>query len=186
MSSDYKESFHNIKTRRLDFIKLNIDDYLKVHEYVSNEDVSRFIGWNLMKNEEETKHFIEELIKREELDTHWYSSIVEAKSGKIIGNVMLFNFDRAALNVEIGYVLHQDFWNKGYGNEIVDVLSSFIFDEMKFKKIYAKVIKNNIPSSIILQKNGFLLEGDLKDHLVVEGEYMDLMILSKFAEEKNV
>jgi RimJ/RimL family protein N-acetyltransferase len=48
------------------------------------------------------------------------------------------------------------------------------------------VIKNNIPSSIILQNNGFLLEGDLKDHLVVEGEYMDLMILSKFAEEKNV
>lgn len=171
--------FHSLKGDNIYFKTLDVNDAQEVHNYASDEDVSRFIGWRLMKELKETRDYIEEMIRREAAGTHLYASIVLKSTNKIIGTAMIFNFDSNANHAEIGYVFDKDFWGKGYGTETVELMNDFSFQVLNLHKLYANVIDANIGSARVLQKNGYELEGRLKDNDFIEGRYYDKLIFGK-------
>ena len=179
--------FHRLEGRNIYFKPLNIIDAEAIHSYASDENVKRFIGWPLMKSLEETRSYIEDMLKRESAGTHLYASVALKSTREIIGTVMIFNFDREANHAEIGYVFHSKHWGKGYGTESVALMSKFAFEILALHKIHARVVDANISSARILEKNGFLLEGRLKDHYFIDGRYYDSLIYGKFeADEKTL
>ena len=171
--------FHSLEGRNIYFKPLNAIDAEAIHSYASDENVKRFIGWPLMKSLEETRSHIEEMLKRESAGTHLYASVALKSTQEIIGTVMIFNFDREANHAEIGYVFHSKHWGKGYGTESVALMSDFAFEILALHKIHARVVDANVGSARILEKNGFLLEGRLKDHHFIEGRYYDSLIYGK-------
>ncbi|HNT03003.1 MAG TPA: GNAT family protein [Bacillota bacterium] len=179
--------FHRLEGRNIYFKPLNIIDAEAIHSYASDENVKRFIGWPLMKSLEETRSYIEDMLKRESAGTHLYASVALKSTREIIGTVMIFNFDREANHAEIGYVFHSKHWGKGHGTESVALMCSFAFEILALHKIHARVVDANISSARILEKNGFLLEGRLKDHYFIDGRYYDSLIYGKFeADEKTL
>lgn len=148
--------------------------------YASDEDVSRFIGWNLMKTLSETQDYIEEMLRRESEGTHLYASIVLKETKEIIGSAMIFNFDHDAKHAEIGYVFHRNHWGKGYCTEAVTLMNDFAFDSLNLHKLHARVVSPNIGSIRVLEKNGFKLEGCLKDYFFIDNSYYDEMLFGKF------
>lgn len=172
--------FHELEGENIYFKALNTNDAQEIHTYASDEEVSRFIGWRLMKTLDETREYVEEMLKREAVETHLYASIALKSTNAIIGTAMIFNFDREAKHAEIGYVFHKDHWGKGYGTEMVTLLSNFAFESLKLRKVHAHVVDANIGSIRILEKNGFVIEGRLKDYYFIEGMYYDALIFSKF------
>ncbi|MDF2890108.1 MAG: N-acetyltransferase [Clostridia bacterium] len=171
--------FHGLKGEKIHFKALNTSDAQEIHSYASDEEVSRFIGWPLMKTLDETHNYIEEMIRREAACTHLYASIVLKSTQKIIGTAMIFNFDREAKHAEIGYVFHSSHWGKGYGTETVALMNDFAFDLLKLHKLHARVVEANVGSIRVLEKNSFELEGRLKDYHFIEGSYYDSMLLGK-------
>ena len=119
------------------------------------------------------------MLERESAGTHLYASVAIKSTGEIIGTAMLFNFDKVANQAEIGYVFHQDHWGKGYGSECVALICNFAFETLKLHKLHASVADANIGSARILIKNGFELEGRLKDNYYVDGKYYDALQLGK-------
>ena len=172
--------FHEIKGEKIYFKTLNTSDAEEIHKYASDEDVSRFIGWKLMNTLNETREYIEEMLKRELAGTHLYASIVLKSTQAIIGTAMIFNFDREAKHAEIGYVFHKDHWGKGYGTAIITLMNKFAFESLKLHKLHANVVGANIGSIRILEKNGFELVGRLKDYYIIEDKYYDEMFFEKF------
>lgn len=171
--------FHSLKGDNIYFKSLSTADAGEIHDYASDEDVSRFIGWELKNNLNETRDYVEEMLKRESAGTHLYASIVLKSSQKIIGTAMIVNFDKKANHAEVGYVFHKDFWGKGYGTEAVVLMSSFAFNELKLHKLHACIVDANIGSSRVLEKNGFELEGRLKDYFYIDDKYFDEIIYGK-------
>ncbi|WFR55619.1 GNAT family N-acetyltransferase [Anaerocolumna sp. AGMB13025] len=171
--------FHTLETDIITFKPLNIEDAAKIHEYASDEEVSRFIGWKLMKSLEETREFVETMIKREEAGTHMYASVVLKAAQAVIGTVMLFDFDREANQAEVGYVFHKSYWGRGYGTKSIALLTDFAFDTLKLHKLHASVVDANIGSARILEKNGYVLEGRLQDHFFIEDNYYDSLLYGK-------
>lgn len=171
--------FHRLEGRNICFKPLNINDVQEIHNYASDEEVSRFIGWQLMKNLNDTREHIEQMLKRESAGTHLYASVVLKSTGSIIGTGMIFNFDQEAKHAEIGYVLHKNFWGRGYGTEAVNLMSNFIFESLNLHKIHARVVDANIASIRVLERNGFKLEGRLKDYYFIEGMYYDGLFFGK-------
>jgi len=176
-----KELFHSLEGERISFKPLSTDDSEAVHSYASDANVKRFIGWPLMKTLEETRRYIEEMLKRESAGTHLYASVVLKATQQVIGTAMMFNFDREANHAEIGYVFHSDYWGKGYGSEAVALMTSFAFDSLCLRKLHARVVSANIGSVRVLEKNGFKLEGCLKNYFYIEGSFYDFMLFGKFA-----
>lgn len=171
--------FHELVGQKVYFKPLNIGDAQEIHNYASNKEVSRFIGWNLMNTLEDTTKHIETMLKRESAGTHLYASVALKATHEIIGTAMIFNFDKEANQAEIGYVFHKDHWGKGYGTESVALISDFAFESLKLHKLHANVVDANIGSSRILEKNGYLLEGRLRDHFFIEDKYYDAMLYGK-------
>lgn len=171
--------FHSLKGENIYFKVLNANDTQEIHNYVSDKEVSRFIGWNIMNTLNETCEFIEEMLRRESAGTHLYASIVLKSTKAIIGTAMIFNFDQEANQAEIGYVFHRDHWGNGYGTESVALMSDFAFESLNLHKLHASVVDANIGSVRILEKNGYRLEGRLKDHYFIENKYYDALLLGK-------
>ena len=175
-----KELFHSLEGKNIYFKQLNTEDAQAVHDYASDKDVKKFIGWNLMKSLEETTEFVKTMISREEADTHLYASVALKATDEVIGTVMLFNFDKIANKAEVGYVFHKNHWGKGYGSESLSLVSNYAFECLKLHKLHATVTDANIGSAKILEKNGFNLEGNLKDHFYIEDQYYGALLYGKF------
>ncbi|MDP4095354.1 GNAT family N-acetyltransferase [Paenibacillus sp. P96] len=143
-------SFHSLEGEYICFKSLSSNNVKEIHSYASDEDVSRFIGWNLMNTFQ-----------------------------AVIGTAMIFNFDKEANHAEIGYVLHKEHWGKGYGTEAVGLMSEFAFESLQLHKLYASVVDANIGSARILEKSGYALEGRLKDHYFIEDNYYDALLYGK-------
>lgn len=171
--------FHDLQGENIYFKSLSITDSAKIHKYASDTDVSRFIGWRLMNDVDETREYIEEMMKREAAGTHIYASIVLRTTQEIIGTAMIFNFDNEAKHAEIGYVFHKDHWGQGYGTQAVILMNDFAFESLKLHKLHARVVDRNIGSIRVLERNGFELEGRFKDYYFIEDEYCEGLFFGK-------
>lgn len=166
------------ETNHLKFKNLNLEDAEAIHAYAANEDVARYIGWRLKADLEETQDLVKELLAREKKGSHMYASVLEKKSNRLIGTLMVFNIDALSLHGEIGYVLHQDYWYLGYGTQMVSALKKYCFSHLHLRKIYAKVASQNKASQRILEKNGFFIEAVLREHFFIESQFNDCLIFS--------
>ncbi|MEG0772050.1 GNAT family N-acetyltransferase [Clostridium sp.] len=175
-----KDLFHSLEGTDIYFKLISTEDTEDMHEYTSDKECKRFIGWRLMQNPDETREFIEELVRRESAGTHLYASVVLKSNDKVIGTVMLFNFDKEANQAEVGYVFNRGYWGKGYGTESIALVSKFGFESLKLHKLHASVVGANIGSARLLEKNGYELEGRLKDHFFIEDKYYDDLLFGKF------
>lgn len=171
--------FHLLEGEKIYFKALSTEDVQEIHHYASDPEVSIFIGWDLMNTVEETREHIELMLNRESAGTHLYASIVLKSTHEVIGTAMIFNFDEEANKAEIGYLIHRDHWGKGYGTEIVALMTGFAFQSLHLHKVYAYVVDANIGSARILEKNGYALEGRLKDNYFIEDRYYDALFFGK-------
>lgn len=158
-----KDLFHSLEGTRLQLRTITMDDAAEMFAYLSDEEVSRFIGWRLMHTLEDTHGHIGTLLAREEAGTHLYAAVVLKATGVVIGNAMLFNMDGREGHAEIGYVFHKGYWGQGYGTECVALVDNFAFGTVQLRKLYASVNAANLPSARILEKNGYTLDEVLTD-----------------------
>ncbi|SHK46733.1 ribosomal-protein-alanine N-acetyltransferase [Anaerocolumna jejuensis DSM 15929] len=171
--------FHTLTEDVISYKALDLKDTEKIHRYTSDEEVSRYIGWKLMRNREETYEHIQTMQRREGAGSHLYSSVILKASGEIIGTVMLFDFNFDVGCGEIGYVFHKDYWGKGYGTRSVALLCDFALRNLKLQKLYASVVDENTGSARILIKNGFVLEEQEKGYYQIDGKACDRLVFSK-------
>lgn len=171
--------FHSLAGKDIYFKALSTNDTQEIHKYASDKEVARFIGWNLMNTLEETREHIATMIGREAAGTHLYASIVLKSTQAVIGTAMMFNFNAKASHAELGYVLHKEQWGKGYGTESVALMTGFSLTVLKIHKLQAGVVDANIGSVRILEKNGYELEGRLRDHYFIDGDYYDALLFGK-------
>lgn len=171
--------FHLLDGDNVYFKQLSLEDTLSIHKYASDEDVSRYIGWDLTYKLEETIELIETMMQKESTGASIYASVVHKETNEVIGTCMIFNFNKEAKHAEIGYVLSSPYWNKSYGTEIVKILNDYALEYLGLHKLHARVVDVNIGSSKVLEKNGFLLEGRLKDYYFIDKKYYDGLLFGK-------
>ena len=174
-----KNLFHMLDGQEIYFKNVTLDDAIDIHRFASDPKVTKYIGWNQSKQFEDTLRLIQGMIEKESEGSRQYASIVHKDSGKIIGNCMVFNFNREAKHGEIGYVINSKYWNNGYCSEVIKIISDYAFEYLKLHKLHARVVDTNRASSKVLEKNGFELEGRLKDYYYIEEKYYDGLLFGK-------
>ena len=79
-------------------------------------------------------------------------------------------FNRA----ELGYWIAEPFWGKGYMSEAVGTVIQYGFEEVELNKIYAIHLLDNPASGKVMQKNGMVKEGEMKEHVKTRKGYQDI------------
>ena len=93
--------------------------------------------------------------------------------GKLIGSISV---EKKNDDAEIGYMLHNDYSNKGIGTEAVKQICSIAFKVLSLEQITANVFQPNIASIRVLQKNGFKYKVTIPNAIIKDGNVYDLLI----------
>jgi len=82
---------------------------------------------------------------------------IETHDGKLIGNCMYYDIDTVKGQAELGIMIgDRDFWNRGYGTDVVTSLTSHIFDTTSFGRIYLHTLTWNLRAQRSFEKCGFV------------------------------
>ena len=93
--------------------------------------------------------------------------------GKLIGSISVEKKDDDA---EIGYMILNEYTNKGIATEAVKQICSIAFKALSIEQITANVFKPNIASIRVLLKNGFKYKGTIPNAVIKDGNVYDLLI----------
>jgi len=113
----------------------------------------------------------------------WFITI--KGKGNVIGDCPLWNLDSESSCGELGYELNRAYWGKGIATEATSAIIDYGFKEMKLNRIEACPYSNNEPSTSLLEKLGFTLEGRLRQRTFFRGKYFDQLYYSLLWEERE-
>ena len=146
------------ETKRLILRKYTEDDFAAVHSYGSNPENLTYMLFG-PNTEEDTWNYIRTAIKdaNETPITKYRYAVVLKETGSLIGGCDIHY--RKDDEVEIGWIVHQDHWNKGYGTEMGKELLRQCFDELNIRRAVAYCDAENIGSYRVMEKLGMRREG---------------------------
>lgn len=107
-----------------------------------------------------------------------------------IGNITLQHIDWQNRFGEIGVVIgDKESRNRGFAREAIKLIAKHAFDKMNLRKIYAGMVVGNDASRKAFEEVGFKVEGVLREHFFLEGEYLDCyrlgLLKSEFQQIQN-
>jgi len=76
-------------------------------------------------------------------------------------------------NLELGYWLGEPFWGKGIVTKAIGLICGYGFQNLDCNRIYAGVFEFNPASMKILEKNGFVKEGVLRQSIYKNNRFWD-------------
>lgn len=149
-----------LKTERLMLRPIERTDADDVFDYARNELVGPSAGWKPHTSVSESREFIDYSIKKKAHGQPGVYAILEKNSDKVIGTIEVHSVHQT--RGEIGFVLHPDYWNKGYVTEAAKAIIIYAFEILKLKRLAYCHFPDNLASKRVCEKCEFTFEGILR------------------------
>ena len=156
-----------IETKRLILRKLEISDLEQVYNnWCSDPKVSKYVTWDMHKNIEQTKEYINFKLGLYEKDYRFDWVVVIKETNEVIGEI---DAVKQSLNynlVELGYCYGSKYWNNGYATEALSAVIKYLKEVALVEKVTACHISTNPASGRVMQKAGMKYDATLKEYVV--------------------
>lgn len=135
---------------------------------------SDFIIWlEFFKDTRTSEHWIEERETPEIECAKWYTkqfwryennqggmhALIEKQTGKLVGHCgLLIQTVDGIQELEIGYSLLPEFWDRGYASEAARFCRDFAFSNHFAESLISIISITNKPSENVARKNGMVIE----------------------------
>jgi len=178
-----------IKASRVYLRPLLVSDASQSYvSWLNDSDVNQYLETrHVVQTVDSCKLFIEQCNKDER--AHLYGIFLQG-SDKHIGNAKIGfineQYARGELSLFIG---DKAFWGKGFGGEVVQILTRYGFERLMLEKIEAGCYEDNLASLRVFIKIGYTVEGFKRNHVVSKGSRSGCFILgvlkSEFAQNEQ-
>ena len=172
----------NIKLRELQ-IPRDIKKYYKlfadpkVSKYLSDEN----IPFDLEQSSSMVRYWHSIFYKKQSF--FWAISRVETDD--LIGSMGFNSWSQRNAKADISYDLCSEYWRQGIMFDVLMGALRFGFEKMLLNRVEVYVMKENIPSHLLLKKIGFCREGELREYRIVRGETKDVIVHSLLLKDYN-
>ncbi len=147
------------------------------YQWFNDEEVTRFQNKGVFPNTREKQQAYFEKISNSSTDV--VLAIIDKAGEAHVGNVGLHNIDWVHRSAEIGIVIgEKSYWKKGYGTQAWNLISMYGIKRLGLHRLYAWILKENIPSLKAAEKSGFKKEGEIRDVLFKNGNYHAMCYLN--------
>ncbi|MGV3547250.1 MAG: GNAT family N-acetyltransferase [Pedobacter sp.] len=166
--------FPEVRTKRLLLRQVLPTDAIAVMKIRGNEEAMRYIPRPRAKTKEDALAVVEMLTNgiNEGKSINWAISNIENPS-EIYGIMGYVNFYPELGKAEIGYMLHPDYWGKGYVPEAILEVEKFGFEQINLQSIEAKIDPRNDNSRKILQRNNYQFDRLVQKEMTFQEEELD-------------
>ena len=152
------EHIPTLETERLILRPFAEDDFAAVHSYGSNPENVKYMVWG-PNSEEDTRKFLSETIEKGKrnpaLDYDFAVTLKE--TGKLIGGGGVYLNPERSQGM-MGWILHMDYWKRGFGTEFCAELIRFSFEELGLHRVWATCNAENYGSYRVMERNGMRRE----------------------------
>ena len=139
-----------LETGRLLLRPLIADDFDAVHSWGSDPANTRYMAWG-PNSAEQTRGFLASAKPGKDF------AVVLKDTGSVIGSCGIYP-DGAKDTGELGWILHRDYWKRGYGTELGGALIRYGFEQLRLRRIYAPCAAENYGSYRVMERNGMRRE----------------------------
>lgn len=154
-----------LTTKRILLRPFHQSDLGHLTEMLSDEVVMRPTGFRSAQSSERTQELLTKWIGEGQQELGVWAA-QERSSGEFVGWFMLKKTTSA--DPEIGFMLPQSQWAKGYASEVSAALLHYAFVTLKVSRVIAKTLADNFASRRVLEKIGMRLvqESPDQDNLI--------------------
>ena len=163
-----------METERLVLRRVTDRDADDMFAYGSDEDVSRYVTWDIHRTLKDTKEFIAFIERQYENGDVAPWAVEYKENGRMIGTVDFVIWRPQHHLAELGYVLNKAYWGKGIMTEAAGELMRFGFEKMDLVRIQARCFAENAGSERVMKKLGMTYEGTQRKAMKVKGRHWDL------------
>jgi len=158
MAQHFNSNSMILETPRLILRPFVSDDLDRLAELMANKDFMRF-SLGPLTREETQERFLDKVIRwnREGLPSQF--AMIMPSSGALLGYCGFFHHEvDGKMEVEIGYRLDSNFWNRGLVTEAAHAVRDHGFRDLKLGYVISLIHPENLPSRRVAEKNGMTLE----------------------------
>jgi diamine N-acetyltransferase len=94
-----------------------------------------------------------------------------------IGTVDLYEFDPMNLRAGVGILLDENYRQKGYGSQVLDLIKDYTFKFLFLKQLYAYVPKKNLVSQKLFTRCGYVQTGILQEWVKAQDSFEDVFFM---------
>lgn len=181
-----KEHPIELETERLIIRPLNNQDYEKWLEGFLNRLPSQrkydnekadMSAWTEEKFNQEVVSLFDKLARQDEV---YVFGIFRKADQKHLGKVEICTIMRDEFQWGLlGYTIHNQYWQRGYGKEAVNAVLKIAFENLHFHRIEAHINMDNVPSIRLAESVGMEFECVRKGFIYELEEWTDHLIYYK-------
>jgi [ribosomal protein S5]-alanine N-acetyltransferase len=147
-----------LETPRLILRSFTAADLDRLAELMANKDFMRF-SLGPLTREQTQERFLDKVIKWDCQGLPSQFAMILRSSGALVGYCGFFHHEvDGKMEIEIGYRLDSNFWNRGLTTEAARTVRDHGFRDLKLDYVISLIHPENIPSRRVAEKNGMTLE----------------------------
>lgn len=173
------KTFPNLFTTRLELRQLQSKDAAAIFVYRSDEEQEQYIDRPVVKSVKEVELIITNLNEGIAEKKWLFWGLFWKETNDLIGTICLWNFDKYAQKVELGYELHPSFQGKGYMNEAIASVIEFAFNTLKVRRIAAFTHHQNLASQRVLERHQFIQKASMKELSQKAGKPVEMIFFER-------
>lgn len=145
-------------------------------QWFNDPAVTHYLNKGTAPNTEEMQTEFFEKISRSKTDVQY--AIVHRSDQHLVGTVGIHEISwihrRGKVSVVVG---NRSYWGKGVASEAIRVMTLHGFTKLGLNKLFAGVWEGNLGCQKAFEKNGYVVEGNLKEMFFCQDRFVGEMIL---------
>jgi [ribosomal protein S5]-alanine N-acetyltransferase len=148
-----------LQTPRLILRPFREADLDRLAELMANPDFMRFSLGPYTR--ERTQGVLDKFLSWEKAGLPSPFAVVLRGNTEVLGYCGFLHHPEVPEEVEIGYRLHPDYWNRGLITEAAQAVRDHGFRDWKLPRVISLIHPENIPSRRVAEKNGMKVEKEI-------------------------
>jgi RimJ/RimL family protein N-acetyltransferase len=148
-----------LETARLSLRPFREEDIDRLAELMANRDFMRFSRGPYTR--EQTQGVLDKFLSWKKAGLPSPFGVVLRENTEVLGYCGFLHHPEVPGEVEIGYRLHPDYWNRGLITEAAQAVRDHGFRDWKLSRVISLIHPENIPSRRVAEKNGMKVEKEI-------------------------
>lgn len=125
------------------------------------QDIEVMYAWEHAFSDKEVRDWIDENIRRYEIDGFSYFAAVEKSTGGLAGvQGPLIEKINGEKYIGIGYIFKKEYWGRGLASEGVKACIKYAFERLHADKVIAEIRPGNTSSRKVAKSAGMKITGE--------------------------
>lgn len=161
--------------------QLRKSDSSRLLSIYKDEEATRYIAGDRPDNLVNAEKFVER--SRARYTHHQAIFWAITSSDRLIGIIILKDFDFDHGFGTTGYLLDRNYWGQGIISMALKAVADYAFFSLQLQRVEAQVYVDHPASCRVLEKNNFVREGRLRKNFMIDGKFEDSFIYGLIRED---